>query len=34
VSPVQLYLDLAQTKGRGEEAASVILEEVIKAKWR
>ena len=30
VSPVQLYLDLAQTKGRGEEAASAILEEAIK----
>lgn len=34
VSPVQLYLDLAQTKGRGEEAASAILEEVIKPTWR
>ncbi len=34
VSPVQLYLDLAQTKGRGEEAASAILEEVIKPQWR
>jgi Transcriptional regulator, AbiEi antitoxin, Type IV TA system len=34
VSPVQLYLDLAQTKGRGEEAASAILEEVIKPLWR
>jgi hypothetical protein len=34
VSPVQLYLDLAQTKGRGEEAASAILEETIKPIWR
>jgi len=34
VSPIQLYLDLAQTKGRGEEAASTILEEVIKPLWR
>ncbi len=34
VSPVQLYLDLTQTKGRGEEAASAILEETIKPLWR
>jgi Transcriptional regulator, AbiEi antitoxin, Type IV TA system len=34
VSPVQLYLDLSRTKGRGEEAASAILEEVIKPTWR
>ena len=34
VSPVQLYLDLARTKGRGEEAASAILEEIIKPTWR
>ncbi|HYL77807.1 MAG TPA: type IV toxin-antitoxin system AbiEi family antitoxin [Bryobacteraceae bacterium] len=34
VSPIQLYLDLAQTKGRGEEAASAILEQVIKPLWR
>jgi hypothetical protein len=34
VSPVQIYLDLTQTKGRGEEAASAILEEVIKPRWR
>ncbi|MBZ5623706.1 MAG: hypothetical protein LAQ69_34155 [Acidobacteriia bacterium] len=33
VSPVQLYLDLTQTKGRGEEAASAVLEEVIKTAW-
>lgn len=34
VSPVQIYLDLTQTKGRGEEAASAILEDVIKPQWR
>ncbi len=34
VSPVQLYIDLTQTKGRGEEAASAIMEEVIKPQWR
>jgi len=34
VSPVQLWLDLGQTKGRGEEAAEMILEEVIKPQWR
>jgi hypothetical protein len=34
VSPVQIYLDLKQTKGRGEEAAAAILEEVIKPRWR
>ena len=34
VSPIQLYLDLAKIKGRGEEAATAILEEVIKPTWR
>lgn len=34
VSPVQLYLDLSQTKGRGEEGAAAILEQVIKPIWR
>jgi hypothetical protein len=34
VSPVQLYLDLRQTKGRGEEAAKAILDEVIASRWR
>ncbi len=34
VSPVQLYLDLQQTKGRGQEAAAAILEEVIRPSWR
>ncbi len=33
VSPVQAYLDLTGLKGRGEEAASAILEEVIKPQW-
>jgi hypothetical protein len=34
VSPVQMYLDLQQTKGRGQEAASALLEEVIRPLWR
>jgi hypothetical protein len=34
VSPVQLYLDLMQAKGRGEEAASAIIEEAIRPLWR
>lgn len=34
VSPVQLFLDLTQTKGCGEEAASAIFEQVIKPLWR
>ncbi len=34
VSPVQVYLDLQQSKGRGEEAAEVILNEVIAPPWR
>lgn len=33
-SPVQLYLDLMQIKGRGEEAAAAIVEEVITPAWR
>lgn len=32
-SPVQLYLDLTGFKGRGEEAANTILEEVIRPLW-
>jgi hypothetical protein len=32
-SPVQIYLDLKSYKGRGEEAAEVLLREVIKPKW-
>lgn len=34
VSPVQIFLDLTQIRGRGEEAAAAILEEVIKPKWQ
>lgn len=33
VSPIQMYLDLKGYKGRGEEAAEVLLREVIKPKW-
>jgi len=32
-SPVQVYLDLISIKGRGEEAAQVILDEVIRPLW-
>ncbi|MEN6441148.1 MAG: type IV toxin-antitoxin system AbiEi family antitoxin [Syntrophobacter sp.] len=32
-SPVQVYLDLVGVKGRGEEAAEAILEEVIRPIW-
>lgn len=32
-SPVQVYLDLGDLKGRGEEAANALLEEVIKRTW-
>jgi hypothetical protein len=34
VSPIQVYLDLLTMKGRGEEAATAILEEVIKPTWQ
>jgi hypothetical protein len=33
VSPLQIYLDLKSFKGRGEEAAEVLLRDVIKPKW-
>jgi hypothetical protein len=33
VSDVQLYLDLAGYKGRGEEAATFILEQRLRARW-
>jgi len=33
VSPLQIYLDLKGYKGRGEEAADVLLRDVIKLKW-
>jgi len=32
-SPVQVYLDLLGVKGRGEEAAKAILDEVIRRSW-
>lgn len=32
-SPVQVYLDLIGVKGRGEEAARAILDEVIRRSW-
>ncbi len=32
-APVQTYLDLLSIKGRGEEAASALLEGVIKKSW-
>jgi hypothetical protein len=32
-SPVQVYLDLVGLKGRGEEAAQAIMDEVIKRSW-
>jgi len=32
-SPVQVYLDLLSIKGRGEEAAAILLDEVIKKQW-
>ncbi len=32
-SPVQVYLDLLGMKGRGEEAAKALLEEVIRRSW-
>jgi hypothetical protein len=31
-SPVQTYLDLRQIKGRGEEAADFLKQQVIEAK--
>lgn len=33
VSPIQLYLDLKNFKGRGEEAADTILKQVIRKSW-
>lgn len=32
-SPVQIYLDLIGFRGRGEEAANAILEEIIQPTW-
>lgn len=33
VSDVQLYLDLMESKGRGEEAATAILDQKLRPKW-
>jgi hypothetical protein len=33
VSPIQTYLDLFSNKGRGEEAAQAIFQEVIRPQW-
>lgn len=33
VSPVQLYLDLRSFRGRGEEAAQALLEQVMEPSW-
>jgi len=33
VSPIQLYLDLQGFPGRGEEAAEVLLERIIRPSW-
>jgi hypothetical protein len=30
---VQIYIDLLGMKGRGEEAANAILDEVIRRSW-
>ncbi|MDY6988439.1 MAG: type IV toxin-antitoxin system AbiEi family antitoxin [Thermodesulfobacteriota bacterium] len=32
-SPVQIYLDLLSFRGRGEEAAQALLEQVIRKRW-
>lgn len=32
-SPVQTYLDLRQLRGRGDEAADAVLEQVIRPQW-
>jgi len=32
-SPIQIYLDLSGFRGRGEEAANVLFEQVIRPKW-
>ena len=33
VSPIQIYLDLRSYKGRGGEAAEVLLRDVSKPNW-
>ncbi len=32
-SPIQVYLDLAADRGRGEEAAKELMEKVIRPSW-
>jgi hypothetical protein len=34
VSPIQAYLDLIETKGVGEDAAEVLLRQVIRKAWK
>ena len=33
-SPIQIYLDLKTYRGRGEEAAAMLLEQVIRKRWQ
>lgn len=33
-SPIQIYLDLKTYRGRGEEAAQMLLEQVIRRRWQ
>jgi len=33
VNPIQTYLDLKQSRGRGEEAAEILYNEVIQKQW-
>ena len=32
-SPIQIYLDLKTNRGRGEEAADMLIEQVIRKRW-
>ncbi len=32
-NPIQIYLDLKNYRGRGEEAAETLLNQVIKPQW-
>lgn len=34
VSPIQVYLDVSAMRGRGEDAAKYLLEEVIRRRWQ
>jgi len=33
-NPVQVYLDLKQLSGRGEEAADFLFQEVLSPRWQ